>query len=65
MKKIIIALFVIASVFAIDYAYNASMHNYCLKLERQSTEYEHFFISELDYKECSEVYNITINATIK
>lgn len=65
MKTILIILLALAFFFALDHAYNASMHNHCMKLQQQSTEYSNFFISELDYKECSEVYNITINATIK
>lgn len=65
MKIILIILLALAFFFALDHAYNASMHNYCIKLEKQSTEYEHFFISQLDYNECKEVHNITINAPIR
>lgn len=68
MKILLIILLVIAGVYGMGQAYDNHMHAYCTKLSLQAEEYadnESFYITALDYKECSEVYDITINANIK
>lgn len=70
-KAITIALLVIiglpAGAWLFGKAYDAHMTQYCTSLKAQAEEYKNeplYFISELDHKECGEVYDIHINAHV-
>ena len=65
---IIFIAIIIIGTWLLDKMYNANMSVYCNKLQLQAKEYDdnpHFYITSLDYKECSEVHGIIINANIK
>lgn len=65
---LIATLLLIVGVWGMGKMYDANMQAHCTNLNAQAIENAdniHYYITALDYKECREVYNITINAPVK